>query len=80
LPHGICRKEGHLALFKVQGELLRPSLSVNFSHAFLQDRDCLLFPRRVHPEGRIIRKSARMHALRQAILKVIDDKKEQQGS
>jgi hypothetical protein len=48
---GICRKEGHLTLFKVQGELLRPSPSINFSHAFLKKRDSILFTRSVHPEG-----------------------------
>jgi hypothetical protein len=51
---GICREERHLALFKVQGELLRPSPSINFSHAFLKDRDCILFFRRVHPKDRVI--------------------------
>jgi hypothetical protein len=48
---GICREEGHLALFKVQGELLHPSSSINFSHAFLHNRDSILKMRTVHPEG-----------------------------
>jgi hypothetical protein len=48
---GICREEGHLALFKVQDELLRPSPSIHFSHTILKDRDYVLLPRRVHPEG-----------------------------
>jgi hypothetical protein len=47
----ICREEGHLALFKVQEEHLCPSPSINFSHAFLQNRVSILFPRSVHPEG-----------------------------
>jgi hypothetical protein len=53
---GICRKKGHLTLFKVQGELLRPSPSINFSHAFLKNRDCILLLRRVYPKSRVIRK------------------------
>jgi hypothetical protein len=34
-----------------EGELLCPSPSINFSHAFLINRDSILFPRSVHPEG-----------------------------
>jgi hypothetical protein len=36
---------------KVPGELLCPSPSINFSHAFVENRDSILKTRKVHPEG-----------------------------